>query len=169
MRKPSHIPLFPDAYHRDTTHLTTEEHGAYLLLLMAAWGSGDCTLSNDERRLAALAKMPVNRWRKIAPTVLEFWSGDKGRLFQKRLRKEWAYVNAKREQARHAVAIREERKVGNYGSVDVSSDASKPHHPTNTYGGGGGEGEGEGVLSQDRGSGDKVPNKPFRVVEGGGK
>src|SRR3546814_6166025 len=48
-QKPSHIPLFPDAYHRDTTHLTTEEHGAYLLLLMAAWGTEDCSLPNDER------------------------------------------------------------------------------------------------------------------------
>src|SRR3546814_13351955 len=49
-QKPSHIPLFPDAYHRDPTHLTTEEHGAYLLLLMAAWGTEDCSLPNDERR-----------------------------------------------------------------------------------------------------------------------
>src|SRR3546814_9134794 len=73
-QKPSHIPLFPDAYHRDTTHLTTEEHGAYLLLLMAAWGTEDCSLPNDERRLAALSKTAVQRWRKIAPTVLEFRS-----------------------------------------------------------------------------------------------
>src|SRR3546814_18589523 len=73
-QKPSHIPLFPDAYHRDTTHLTTEEHGAYLLLLMAAWGTEDCSLPNDERRLAALSKTTVQRWRKIAPTVLEFWT-----------------------------------------------------------------------------------------------
>src|SRR3546814_1068275 len=84
-QKPSHIPLFPDAYHRDTTHLTTEEHGAYLLLLMAAWGTEDCSLPNDERRLAALSKTTVQRWRKIAPTVLEFWTIERGRIWQKRL------------------------------------------------------------------------------------
>src|SRR3546814_19271965 len=67
-QKPSHIPLFPDAYHRDTTHLTPEEHGAYLLLLMAAWGTEDCSMPNDERRLAALSKTTDQRWRERAPT-----------------------------------------------------------------------------------------------------
>src|SRR3546814_3368504 len=101
-QKPSHIPLFPDAYHRDTTHLTTEEHGAYLLLLMAAWGTEDCSLPNDERRLAALSKTTVQRWRKIAPTVLEFWTIERGRIWQKRLMKEWLYVREKSKKARAA-------------------------------------------------------------------
>lgn len=165
MSKPSHIPLFPDAYLRDTTHLTTEEHGAYFLLLMAAWGSADCTLPNDEKRLAALAKMPISRWRKIAPTVLEFWTIDKGRISQKRLLKEWAYVESKRDQARKAVAIREQRKAENHASDDTSDDASKQHHPKNTYGGGG------GVLpSQDRTKLADVElgtREPFRVFDGG--
>src|SRR3546814_14621870 len=72
--------------------LTTEEHGAYLLLLMAVWGTEDCSLPNDERRLAALSKTTVQRWRKIAPTVLEFWTIERGRIWQKRLMKEWLYV-----------------------------------------------------------------------------
>ncbi len=94
-RKPSHIPLFPDSYHKDTTHLTTEEHGAYLLLMMAAWGSDDCTLPNNPNRLAALVKLPLARWRKIADTVLEFWTLEDGRWHQKRLLKEWHYVQEK--------------------------------------------------------------------------
>jgi uncharacterized protein YdaU (DUF1376 family) len=94
-RKPSHIPIFPDSYHKDTTHLTTEEHGAYFLLMMAAWGADDCTLPNNEKRLAALAKMPLGKWRKIADTVLEFWTLENGRLHQKRLLKEWHYVQEK--------------------------------------------------------------------------
>src|SRR3546814_11524911 len=108
-QKPSHIPLFPDAYHRDTTHLTTEEHGAYLLLLMAAWGTEACSLPNDERRLAALSKTTVQRWRKLAPTVFEYWTIERGRIWQKRLMKECLYVREKSKQAHETVYMRSDR------------------------------------------------------------
>lgn len=160
-KKPSHIPLFPDAYHRDTTHLTTEEHGAYFLLMMAAWGSDDCTLLNDERRLAALAKLPVTKWRKIAPTVLEMWTIDKGRIFQKRLLKEWHWVQEKSAKAR---ASRAQRK-------DQSNDKRATNVATNVVTDGlhlgGGGGGGGGVLSQDRDRGTTLSENPFGVVKGG--
>jgi len=150
-RKPSHIPLFPDAYHRDTTHLTTEEHGAYLLLLMAAWGSDDCSLPHDERRLAALVKMPVAKWRKLAPTVLEFWTIEKGRISQKRLTKEWHYVQQKSEKARASIASRWE-KNGYERNTDVIHL---------------GGGEGVGDPYQGLSSSLEIGDKPFRVVGGG--
>ena len=156
-KKPSHIPLFPDAYLRDTTHLTTEEHGAYFLLLMAAWGSGDCTLPNDEKRLAALAKLPLNRWRKIAPTVLEFWTIDRGRISQKRLAKEWAYVQQKRDKAKAAVEGRWEREKGYGRNTNEYTDVIH-------LGGGGGEGVPSQGLSVSDGKGDGVV-----FVVGGGK
>src|SRR3546814_5849832 len=90
--------------------LTTEEHGAYLLLLMAAWGTEDCSLPYDERRLAALSKTTVQRWRKIAPNVLEFWTIEWGRIWQKRLMKEWLYVREKSNKARAAVSMRTDRR-----------------------------------------------------------
>ena len=132
--KPSHIPLFPDAYLRDTTHLTTEEHGAYFLPLMAAWGNADCSLPNDEKRLAALCKMPVARWRKISPTVLEFWTIDKGRLTQKRLLKEWSYVEQKRGKARAAASTRWAPENGCGRNANAYADGMH-------LGGGGGVGD----------------------------
>lgn len=153
--KPSHIPLFPDAYLRDTTHLTTEEHGAYFLLLMAAWGSSDCSLPNDERRLAALTKLPVARWRKIAPTVLEFWTIDKGRISQKRLRKEWEYVRLKSEKARASVSMRKDRngyeRTSNVGTNDLHL----------------GGGEGVGSYPEGKFVSEVESETPFRVIGGG--
>lgn len=162
-QKPSHIPLFPDAYHRDTTHLTTEEHGAYLLLLMAAWGTEDCSLPNDERRLAALSKTTVQRWRKIAPTVLEFWTIERGRIWQKRLMKEWLYVREKSKKARAAVSMRKDRR-GYERNTNVG---------TNDLHLGGGGGEGEGVLSGNRelvsreGNAHEDERTLFDVIRGG--
>lgn len=160
MSKPSHIPLFPDAYLRDTTHLTTEEHGAYFLLLMAAWGTEDCSLPNDDKRLAALAKLPLAKWRKLAPNVLEFWSIDKGRLRQKRLLKEWQYVaetRAKRASAAKAKWSKNSDAHAMHVHMQIGADASAP------IGGGG------GVLSQGISSGDELGDRPFRVVDGGAK
>jgi uncharacterized protein YdaU (DUF1376 family) len=154
MKKPSHIPLFPDAYHRDTTHLTTEEHGAYFLLMMAAWGSDDCSLPNDDKRLAALVKMPVAKWKKIAPTVLEFWTIDKGRISQKRLVKEWHWVRQKSDKARAAVSQRRDRKGYERNTSDLH------------LGGGGGG----GAFSKDRplgGSATLEGDGPFVIVTGG--
>jgi len=88
------LPLFTDAYLADTRHLSTEEHGAYLLLLMCAWRRPDCDLPDDEAILARMVGVTVRRWRAIAPTVMAFWSkSPSGNLVQKRLTKERVWVH----------------------------------------------------------------------------
>jgi len=64
--------LYVGDYLRDTRHLTAEQHGAYLLLLMAAWNAGG-RLPNDSRKLARLAASTPSRWAKISADVLEFF------------------------------------------------------------------------------------------------
>ena len=163
-KKPSHIPLFPDAYLRDTTHLTTEEHGAYFLLLMAAWGSDDCALPYDERRLAALAKLPVARWRKIAPTVLEFWTIDKGRITQKRLTKERAYVDARSGKRKDAANARWQSKS------NANAYAFAYANGMHLGGGGGGGGGITKPVEESYGEVERVrEGAPFRVMDGGAK
>jgi uncharacterized protein YdaU (DUF1376 family) len=139
-RKPSHIPIFPDSYHKDTTHLTTEEHGAYFLLMMAAWGADDCTLPNNEKRLAALAKMPLGKWRKIADTVLEFWTLENGRLHQKRLLKEWHYVQEK--------SAKQKAKADKRWSNSAQPQQCRGNAVAMHLGGGGGGGGGDSYGSK---------------------
>ena len=62
------FPLFTDAYLGDTTHLTTLEHGAYMLLLMTAWRSPTADLPDDDKMLARYAKMNMANWHNTRPS-----------------------------------------------------------------------------------------------------
>jgi uncharacterized protein YdaU (DUF1376 family) len=145
MSKPSHIPLFPDAYLRDNYRLTLEQHGLFLVLMMEAWGSEDCTLPDDEKQLAEIAGLAVAKFRKIAPAVLARWTREGGRLHQKRLLKEWHYVREKSAKRKAAADAKWEKQRGfadaNAMQMDSKCNASAMHL-------GGGEGEGGGGGSK---------------------
>jgi uncharacterized protein YdaU (DUF1376 family) len=87
------LPFWTDAYLADTGHLTTLEHGAYMLLLMAMWRSGG-TLPKNDKRLARFAKLTTPQWNRIKPIILEFMtvSDDGQSVTQGRLRDELQYV-----------------------------------------------------------------------------
>lgn len=150
MSKPSHIPLFVDAYLKDTTHLTTEAHGAYFLLMMAAWVREGCSLPNDERRLAACAKMSVKDWRIIASDVLELWTVEGDSIYQKRLRKEWHYVKEKSAKNKRNAALRWDRERN--ANADANAYATAMH-----LGGGGGEGDGSSGIALADGVSEEEP------------
>lgn len=105
-KKPAAIPLFADAYLADTMHLTTEEHGAYMLLLMAAWRQDDCSLPNDDKKLSRIVGMTPRRWKAIRATMMEFWTVENDRIYQQRLRKERGYVRQKSQQNSEAAKKR---------------------------------------------------------------
>lgn len=70
-----HMPLATDAYLGDTKHLSTLEHGAYLLLLMIAWRvRGRPCLPDDDKLLARYTGCDPRTWRRIKPTVMAFWT-----------------------------------------------------------------------------------------------
>lgn len=158
MSKPSHIPLFPDAYLRDNYRLTLEQHGLFLMLLMEAWNSEDCSLPDNEKTLAQIAGLTPAKFRKIAGPVLERWTRENGRIYQKRLLKEWNYVREKSGKRKAAAETR-------WNQQNASKCNASAMHL------GGGEGGGEGVLPNQEISSvrSNVEERPFRVVEGGGK
>lgn len=105
------MPLLVDKYLGDTTHLTTEQHGAYLLLLLSCW-KRDGKLPADDIQLANIARLPLARWRQHGPILLEFFDHEGGFLTQKRLTAELARAKANLEQRSQAgKASAEKRKL----------------------------------------------------------
>ena len=86
------LPLWTDAYLADTIHLNTREHGAYLLLLITAWRTPDCSLPDDDKLLARYARMDQRGWRSMRPVLEQFFTVSQGKWTQKRLQKERKYV-----------------------------------------------------------------------------
>jgi uncharacterized protein YdaU (DUF1376 family) len=70
----SWIAFYIGDYLKDTQALTTEQHGAYLLLLMECWQKGQVPL--DARSRAAIARIPLPRWKKISAPIDAFFAAD---------------------------------------------------------------------------------------------
>lgn len=85
------MPFWTDAYLGDTSDLSTEEHGAYILLLVHAWRANTCSIPNDDKKLARIVRLTPLKWKKIKYDVLSFWVLDETAeaWVQKRLKKEW--------------------------------------------------------------------------------
>ena len=60
--------LYVAEYLADTAHLSTEEHGAYLLLIFNYWQRGKPLPANPER-LARIARLSNDRWTDVERTL----------------------------------------------------------------------------------------------------
>ena len=65
------FPLYVADFITDTTHLTAEETGAYLMLLMHHWERR--ALPNDDRLLCRLARVHPPRWQRIWGVLRQYF------------------------------------------------------------------------------------------------
>jgi uncharacterized protein YdaU (DUF1376 family) len=130
------LPLWTDAYLGDTTHLTTIEHGAYLLLLMTAWRTKECALPDDDRLLARYARCTAGQWKRLRPILEPFFVSGNGQWRQSRLTDEAVAVRQHRElQSRKGKASALKRK-GRHSTGDNSGSppvATEPQPKGNSH------------------------------------
>jgi len=81
------LPLYIGDYLGDTMHLSTLEHGAYLLLLMAYWKNSG-PIPSDDKRLAAMVRMSLSDFQAIRSALEPFFQEENGVWRNKRADKE---------------------------------------------------------------------------------
>lgn len=102
------MPLDIPAYRADTSTFTTEQHGAYLLLLFGMWMDKG-SLPSDDESLASVTGLPLERWQSVKAKILAKFTEQDGRITQKRVTKELVRaqkVSAERSQAGREGAAR---------------------------------------------------------------
>lgn len=110
-----------DAYTGDTPHLTTEEHGGYLLLMLAYYRM-EKPLPASDRALASICKMTPEQWTLCKPTLAAFFRQD-GELWRHdRIEMEISNRNAavERFRARASAGGKAKAEIKRASSTDVA-------------------------------------------------
>ena len=77
------MPLYIGDYLAATQRLTTEQHGAYLLLLIDYWRNGPPPF--DDAVLSQITRLKLSTWRKMKPVIIGFFKPDEGLLVHSRV------------------------------------------------------------------------------------
>jgi uncharacterized protein YdaU (DUF1376 family) len=85
------MPVYIGDYLADTMHLSTEQRGAYLLLLFHLWRRG--VLQDDDAVLARITGLPISAWTISRAVLAEFFEIHDG---------QWHHGRVKREKSRTA-------------------------------------------------------------------
>lgn len=134
------MPFYVGDYLSATGRLTTEQHGAYLLILLDYWKNGPPP--NDDAVLSALVRMSPAAWRKAKPALLGFFDIQDGLLVQKRVEKERvkaSNITEERSKAGKVGAAKRWQKNGKRiaNAIDLplangqQTDAPSPSHSSN--------------------------------------
>ncbi len=135
-----YMPLYIADYMADAGHLTTLEHGAYLLLIMNYWQTGK-PLRALNGRLASVARMLNEDFEQIRPVLAEFFTESEGLWIHKRIEAELAKFRTKSSQARAAGLASAERRFNvrsttveiPFNHTDTDTDTDTDKKKSNTF------------------------------------
>lgn len=101
-----YMQFFVADYLADTAHLTTAEHGAYLLLLFNYWQRGESFKAKNEqllnKRLASVARMSEQEFAGVSDTLEEFFSVTETEWLHERIERDLSVIAEKSEKKSNA-------------------------------------------------------------------
>ena len=86
-----YMQLYIADYLADTMHLSTEEHGAYLLLMFNYWQTGRAIPKN---RLEKIARLSNDRWVAVEPSLKEFFADNGSEWVHERIERDLETVRS---------------------------------------------------------------------------
>ena len=97
------MPFWIGAYLADTMAFTTEQHGAYLLLILAYWRER-AALPDDDEALRGITKMDRAAWKRVRPVLARKFRVADGLWWHKRIELEIAAADARSKKASEKAA-----------------------------------------------------------------
>ncbi|EMO7187210.1 DUF1376 domain-containing protein [Pluralibacter gergoviae] len=90
-----YMQLYIADYLADTMHLSTEEHGAYLLLMFNYWQTGRAIPKN---RLSKIARLTNDRWSSVEVSLKEFFNDNGTEWEHERIERDLEMVRSSQRQ-----------------------------------------------------------------------
>ena len=114
------MPIYIGDYLSATSRLTTEQHGAYLLLIMDYWKNGP--LPDDHSVLAQITRMSNDAWSNASSIVLAFFKHEGKHYHHKRIDAELALAATQKERRVARAKSGAAKRWGNDASSNASSN-----------------------------------------------
>lgn len=125
-----YMPLYVDDFDAATAHLTPEEDGIYNRILRLMWRSPGCSLPDDPRWMARQLRINQETMIRVAmPLIEEFCTRKNGKIFQRRLMREWQRIKTKVEAKKLAGKKGGEAKALKDKKMEAAFASRLPWHP----------------------------------------
>ena len=120
-----YIQLYISDYLADTAHLTTAQHGAYLLLIFNYWQKGHA-LNNNGERLANVTRMNSEEWADAQRVLREFFRIDGDLWFHERIESDLEKVRDQISKNSKSGKIGAEKRWGKMAAVKPTNGERYP-------------------------------------------
>ena len=119
------MPIYIGDYLSDTMHLSTEQNGAYLLLLLYGWRNNGLIPSDDES-LSQICRMPLESWKNNRAVISRFFQ--QGEYWTQKRQLEEIEKASNRRDAAKSNGIKGGRPKNNLQvSVGLTNGLAKPN------------------------------------------